>query len=88
MFNFVTGKAYTGNNAVELANSGFEDMRFMTFNQARANGRKVKKGSEGIKLCRIVVREELNKKTGKLEKKKAPKYFTVFNIAQTEEVPA
>jgi len=86
MINFVTGKPYTGENAMILAESGFSDQRFMTFNQARSCGRKVLKGSKGIQLMRVIEKEVRNEKTGKLEKKKLPKRFTVFNVAQTEEV--
>jgi antirestriction protein ArdC len=86
MINYVTNVEYTGNNAIELSESGFSDPRFLTFNQARKVGLKIKKGSKGIRLVRVVNVDKLNKMTGKLEKKKAPKYFTVFNISQTEEV--
>ena len=47
-------------------------------------GRKVKKGSKGIGLRRIVEVNKMNTKTGRIERKKAPKYFTVFNWTQTE----
>ena len=86
MINFVTGLAYTGVNAEELVAAGFADPRFMTFNQARKNGRKVLKGATGIRLVRVVEVEERNKKTGEIEKVKKPKYFTVFNVEQTAEV--
>jgi len=84
MINALTNRPYTGENATLLMSSGFEDPRFMTFAQARKMGRKVKKGSKGIGLRRIVDVEKLNAKTGRTEKKKAPKYFTVFNWSQTE----
>jgi antirestriction protein ArdC len=83
--NYVTGVAYSGNNELELMESGYSDLRFLTFNQARSAGLKIKKGSTGIRLVRVV---KVDKKTasGKIEKKPVPKYFTVFNISQTEEV--
>lgn len=84
--NFVTGVAYTGNNEIELLESGFSDLRFLTFNQARKAGLKIKKGSKGIPLVRIVTKDVVNPKTKKVEKKKFPKGFTVFNISQTEAV--
>lgn len=83
--NFITGVAYSGNNQVELVESGFSDLRFLTFRQASAAGLKIKKGSKGIPLVRIVIKEVKNLKTGKIEKKKLPKGFTVFNISQTEQ---
>jgi antirestriction protein ArdC len=84
MINALTNRPYTGQNADILMTSGYEDPRFMTFAQARKMGRKVVKGSKGIPLVRIVDVEKLNAKTGRTEKKKAPKYFTVFNWTQTE----
>lgn len=84
MINALTNRPYTGQNADTLMISGYEDPRFMTFAQARKMGRKVVKGSKGIPLLRIVDVEKFNAKTGRTEKKKAPKYFTVFNWTQTE----
>ena len=84
MINALTNRPYTGQNSDILMTSGYEDPRFMTFAQARKMGRKVKKGSKGIGLRRIVEVNKMNTKTGRIERKKAPKYFTVFNWTQTE----
>ena len=84
MINALTNRPYTGQNADTLMTSGYEDPRFMTFAQARKMGRKVAKGSKGIPLLRIVDVEKFNAKTGRIERKKAPKPFTVFNWSQTE----
>ena len=84
MINALTNRPYTGQNADILMTSGYEDPRFMTFAQARKMGRKVKKGSKGIGLRRIVEVNKMNAKTGRIERKKSPKYFTVFNWSQTE----
>jgi len=84
MINALTNRPYTGQNADILMTSGYEDPRFMTFAQARKMGRKVKKGSKGIGLRRIVEVNKMNTKTGRIERKKSPKYFTVFNWSQTE----
>ena len=85
MINAITGNPYTGGNAIELEASGFADPRFLTFRQARTIGRTVKKGEHGIRLVRIVKVDKKNAQ-GKIEKKPAPKYFTVFNFTQTEEM--
>ena len=84
MINALTNRPYTGQNADILMTSGYEDPRFMTFAQARKMGRKVKKGSKGIGLRRIVEVNKMNTKTGRIERKKSPVYFTVFNWSQTE----
>lgn len=85
MINAVTNKEYTGSNQETLLDAGFSDNRFLTFVQAKGLGRKVKKGSKGIRLMKVVEKEKLNRATGKIEKKKTPFYFTVFNFSQTEE---
>ena len=85
MINAITGNPYTGNNAIQLEAAGFSDPRFLTFRQARTIGRTVKKGESGIRLVRIVKVDKKNSQ-GKIEKKPAPKYFTVFNFTQTEEM--
>ena len=85
MINAITGNAYTGNNAIQLEAAGFDDPRFLTFRQARTIGRTVRKGEHGITLVRVVKVDKKNAQ-GKIEKKNAPKYFTVFNFSQTEEL--
>ena len=84
MINALTNRPYTGQNADILMGSGYEDPRFMTFAQARKMGRKVKKGSKGIGLRRIVEVNQMNPKTNRFEKVKRPRFFTVFNWTQTE----
>lgn len=86
MFNFLTKKAYSGSNVDTLMDAGFESEFWMTFAQARKIGRKVLKGSHGTQIIKIVIKEVVNEKTGKIEEKKFPKYYTVFNIEQTAEV--
>jgi len=86
MINAITGNAYTGNNAIQLEAAGFSDPRFLTFRQARTIGRTVRKGEHGIGLMRVVKVEKKDKLTGKVKKVPAPKYFTVFNYSQTEEL--
>jgi antirestriction protein ArdC len=85
MINAITGNPYTGNNAIQLEAAGFDDPRFLTFRQARTIGRTVRKGEHGITLVRVVKVDKKNAQ-GKIEKKNAPKYFTVFNYSQTEEL--
>ena len=84
MINALTNRPYTGQNADTLMTSGYDDPRFMTFAQARKMGRKVKKGSKGIGLIRIIEVEKVDRATGRIERKKSPKYFTVFNWSQTD----
>lgn len=86
MKNYVTNKEYTGVNFVTLTQSGYAQPWFLTFKQAESIGRKVKKGSKGIRLIRIITRKIEDPETGKEKTVKSPKGFTVFNIEQTEKV--
>ena len=85
MINAVTNRPYTGENVATLMGAGFEDPRFLTFRQARQIGRSVCKGEHGVTIKRVVLVEEFNSHTNKVEKKKTLKHFTVFNFSQTEE---
>ena len=84
MLNFISKKEYTGANCdiLSAASEEFESPYFLTYRQAISIGKVVKKGERGYRLCRVVFVEDLKKK----KKVSKPKYFTVFNIEQTEEM--
>lgn len=79
-----SGKAYTGVNPHILALSGHTG-EFITFNQAKAEGGKVKKGAKGWP---VVYWSMIRKDTGKVDADGNPviktypmlKYYTVFSI--------
>ena len=85
MQNYITKQPYTGKNFMALAMSGYDDPHFLTYRQAQELGRQVRKGEKGIGLMRVVTIKKRDKKTGELKMAKVPKYFTVFNITQTDE---
>lgn len=85
MQNYITKQPYTGKNFMALAMSGYDDPNFLTYRQAQELGRQVRKGEKGIGLMRVVTIKKRDKKTGELKMAKVPKYFTVFNITQTDE---
>jgi len=85
MINYVTKQSYTGKNFMALSMSGYDDPHFLTYKQAQEAGRQVRKGEKGIGLMRVVTIKKRDKKTGELKMAKVPKYFTVFNITQTDE---
>lgn len=86
MINFKTKNAYTGQNVDILASTDFGSVYWMTYKQAQEMGYQVRKGSEGTRLMKVIEKEVKNKITGKLEKKKLPKYFTVFNMDQMDKI--
>lgn len=84
MFNYITKQEYTGGNADTLAVAAeeFESPYFLTYRQAISINRVVKRGEHGYTLCRIV--KVVDEKSKDKRRVNRPKYFTVFNIEQTE----
>lgn len=93
--NASTGRAYSGVNVLLLwmaqAASGYVAPRWLTFKQALEAGGNVRKGEKGSKVVYVnaVEREEENA-AGELETRRIPflKQYTVFNVAQCENLPA
>lgn len=101
--NPTTGKRYKGINAIQLMMQGHSDQRWMTYNQAAAEGAQVRKGEKGTPIQYWKFRDERNKKdeSGKpvLDAKgdpvkesfelERPKVFfaTVFNAEQIDGLP-
>lgn len=91
--NLESGKAYKGKNAALLAAAmsihGYDDCRFLTFQQAKKAGGNVKKGEKGFKIT--MYREFLKEPEKEGEKPllmHALKFWTVFNAEQCEGLPA
>ena len=80
--NPITGKLYRGINVFLLGACGFEDPRWMTFNQAKAKGGMVRKGQKG---CPVVFWKwiEIETENGK-EEIPYLRYYTVFNVSQID----
>lgn len=92
--NLISGKSYRGVNVMLLASHGYEHNLFLSFKQLQDIGASVKKDEKGHQViywnypqkqeqAEAEVTEEVPepKKTGTL------KYYTVFNVAQCENVP-
>jgi antirestriction protein ArdC len=85
--NYQTGKQYNGFNNLILGFSGFGNPYWLTFNQARQLGGKIKAGSKGTPIVYYNFQEVAKEdKKGDLQIKKIPfiRYSTVFNYEQTE----
>lgn len=89
--NAATGRAYRGINICMLwaaaATMGSDDLRFMTFKQAKAAGGNVIKGSKGFKIFffkKLEIERENDK--GDTIKAQIPmlREFTVFHISQID----
>jgi len=81
--NLVTGRNYSGVNALLLPALGFPSRFFLTFNQARNLGGHVRAGEKGFPVVfwNFLDRED---KDGKARRFPLLKRFTVFNASQCE----
>ena len=84
----IYGRAYRGINLWLLASLGYESPYFLTFKQAQKLGGRVKKGEKGMSvvLWQPFEKQVMDENTGKMVTKKwlNLRYYTVFNIEQTE----
>ena len=92
--NPTTGASYRGANRLMLAIQGRSDNRWMTFNQAKAKGWKIKKGEKGVPIVKFVDHEfsketenEQGEKEISKEKALVAKTYFVFNGEQIEGIP-
>ena len=90
--NLVSKKQYRGINVFLLSCSSFGSPWWLTFNQAKAKGGKVRKGEKGtmIVFWKPLQIKEKNAATGKEEKKKVfvLRYYKIFNLEQVEGIEA
>ena len=96
-YNATTGRAYSGSNAMALMAEqhirGYNDNRWLTFNQGKTLGAMVRKGEKGTRLARWVeVEDKYGVKPANGEeqdtKKLVPVIFPVFNAEQIEGLAA
>lgn len=98
--NAVTGKAYRGINQLNLSvvsadlNLETTDMRFLTFNQAKEKGWKIKKGSKAVAEVVFFSVIEKEPEEARIEKSEEGvtrfpllKYSSVFHASQVDGIP-
>tara|TARA_S200002703_G_scaffold66361_1_gene57554 strand:+ start:280 stop:564 length:285 start_codon:yes stop_codon:yes gene_type:complete len=81
IYNFYTKEAYSEKNREILEKTG-KDGGFLTFNQARKLGGKVRKGEKSIARLSRFVNEEYNKK--KKEFENGFRSYCVFHVSQVD----
>ncbi|MBN9483120.1 MAG: hypothetical protein BGO70_01130 [Bacteroidetes bacterium 43-93] len=92
--NLITDRQYRGINLILLASMGYEQNYFLTYKQLTELGGSVKKDEKGhmVAFWNFPDREAEN--TDAIEEVQEPRkratlrYYTVFNIAQCENIPA
>jgi antirestriction protein ArdC len=89
--NLVSKKPYRGINVFLLGFAGYGSQYWLTFNQAKQLGGNVRRGEHGTKIVfwKFDTRES-ETADGQLEERKFAflRYFTVFNLEQTEGLKA
>ena len=89
--NLVTKREYRGINVFMLSMMGYTSPYFLSFKQIQALGGKVKKGEHGTPVVFWKWLDVTDKqKDGTNKAKKIPflRYYTVFNVDQTENIDA
>jgi antirestriction protein ArdC len=89
--NLISKKPYRGINVFLLGFAGYGSQFWLTFNQAKQLGGNIRKGQHGTKIifwkCKT---RETESADGEIEERKFAflRYFTVFNLEQTEGLKA
>jgi len=102
-FNPTTGKNYKGGNALHLMTTGltrgYEDPRWLTYNQAAENGWQMRKGEKGTHIEFWEVKgaseekngtganEERSERDRENQRRLIHRIYTVFNARQIDGVP-
>ena len=90
--NLNTGRPYRGINIFLLAfvayMKGYESSAWLTFRQAKERGGNVKKGEKSSLVVFWKQYETKDKKTGEPIKVPLLRFYNLFNVAQTENIPA
>lgn len=88
--NLLTGRAYRGINTWMLASYGFEKNLFLTWNQIKELGASVKKNekSQLVVFWKTIQKDADTQGETKTKKKPLLRYYTVFNVAQCNDIPA
>jgi antirestriction protein ArdC len=88
--NAITGRPYSGINVLLFwmsAESGYASPRYLTFKQAKEAGGNVRKGEHGTKVYFFKQLTVADTASGKDKTIPMLREFTVFNVAQCENLP-
>lgn len=88
--NYTTHETYSGINIMLLwcsaAEQGFQDSRWMTYNQAKSTGAQVRKGEHGT-MAIFYKTLEKEREDGEIDHIPMLKHFIVFNVEQIDGLP-
>jgi antirestriction protein ArdC len=83
--NLISKKEYRGVNVLLLQSTPYESPYWLTFNQARLLKGTVKRGERG---CPVIYWKTFEDDGNERERRFVLRYYTVFNLAQTEGIAA
>jgi len=83
--NMISGRSYRGVNRLLLASTSYESPYWLTFNQARGLKGSIRRGEKGMPIIFWQIRDSKDA-DGKAKRDFILRFFTVFNIAQTERI--
>jgi len=90
--NLISRKPYRGINALVLGIAGYNSSYWLTFNQARKKGGRIRKGEKGtpVVFWKWLEKEIEDSATGEKRTARIPllRYYTVFNLEQTSGIEA
>jgi len=85
--NASSGKLYQGGNQEALQAHkvalGFKSDEWLTFVQAKSKGLNLYKGAHGVRIVKLVEREEASEKNEPKRSYRVPRSYVVFNLDQT-----
>src|SRR5262245_7241451 len=85
--NLISGKPYRGVNVFLLACSSYESPYWLTYTQAQSLGGHVRKGEKAAPIVFWTKLEKVDRESGETLELPLLRYYSGFNVAQTEGIP-
>ena len=86
--NLVSGKEYRGVNVFLLSMMGYQSPYWLTYRQAQELGGHVRKGEKSTPVVFWSMVDHRDADTGEADKIPCLRYYSAFNVAQCDELPA
>lgn len=86
--NIISGKEYRGINVFLLSAMGYSSPYWLTYKQAQALGGHVRKGEKAAPVIFWSMCDHREKGTGEQTKIPVLRYYSAFNVSQTDGLPA
>lgn len=84
--NLCSGKLYSGINTFILLSARYQSPYWLTFKQATEQGGTIRKGEKGMPIVFWSKQEKEDPETGEVKESGFLRYYTVFNVAQIDNL--